>query len=334
MRKQTSTNSGISKFVMKKIPGLNDLRIFEAAARLQHFRQAAEELHLTQSAVSHRIRSLEDRLGLTLFERQNGVSLTDAGRELYDVVKQSLDRLSEGIEQTTQRYAQHKKRVRLSLLPGFAAYWLLPRLNDFYQQYPEVEIQIEAGVEAVELGPRGADLAIRFGRGDWQNCHAQLFLHEYYYLVAAPVWLEQFAPLTMDDLRDKCLLLHANAHDPGASWEQLLAYFGCHSEDLKRTIRFDDSNLILQAALRGHGLALEKHSLVADLVRDKKLQQVLQVGLKSTRDYYLLCSDYSATIPEVKLVSDWLMLSAEEFSRNQSAALSSTYWCNLPATED
>ena len=106
---------------MKIIPGLNDLRIFECAARLQHFRQAAEELHLTHSAVSHRIRSLEERLGMTLFERQNGVSLTDAGRELYGVVRHSLSALSAGIERTTQRYASTKKRVRLSLLPCFAA---------------------------------------------------------------------------------------------------------------------------------------------------------------------------------------------------------------------
>ncbi len=233
-----------------------------------------------------------------------------------------------GIERTTQRYASTKKRVRLSLLPCFAAYWLLPRLHDFYARFPDVELQVEAGVEVVELGPCGADLAIRFGHGDWQNCQSQLFLREYYYLLASPDWLARFAPQSIQDLHDKCLLQHANAQGAGASWEQLFAHFSCARTTLLHTIRFDDSNLILQAALRGHGLALERHSLVADLVREKKLQQVLQVGLKSARDYYLLSSDFSANTPEVRLVSEWLLQTAHDFIKTDSSVLAATQWCH------
>ncbi len=218
--------------------------------------------------------------------------------------------------------------MRLSLLPCFAAYWLLPRLHDFYARFPDVELQVEAGVEVVELGPRGADLAIRFGHGDWQNCQSQLFLREYYYLLASPDWLARFAPQSIQDLHDKCLLQHANAQGAGASWEQLFAHFSCARTTLLHTIRFDDSNLILQAALRGHGLALERHSLVADLVREKKLQQVLQVGLKSARDYYLLSSDFSANTPEVRLVSEWLLQTAHDFIKTDSSVLAATQWCH------
>lgn len=313
---------------MKKIPGLNDLRIFECAARLQHFRQAAEELHLTHSAVSHRIRILEENLGMTLFQRQNGVSLTEAGRELYGVVRQSLSALSEGIERTTQRHGSAKKRVRLTLLPCFAAYWLLPRLHDFYARYPEVELQVEAGVDVVELGPHGADLAIRFGLGHWQGCQTRLFMREYYYLLASPAWVSRFAVHSVSEIQNKCLLQHANAQGAGASWEQLFSHVGYTPGGLTQTIRFDDSNLILQAALRGHGLALERHSLVADLVGEHKLQQVLQLGLKSERDYYLLCSDYSAQCPEVQLVHAWLMQTAAAFMRANAAVLTSTQWLN------
>lgn len=154
---------------MRKISGLNDLRIFESAGRLQNFRQAAEELSLRHSAVSHRVRSLEDQLGIALFERQNGVKLFDAGRELHLAVSTSTAQLEESIDPITQHHGAPRILVRVSALSSFAAHWLLPRLNNFSLTHPTTSLQIQAGADLSDIGENGVDFALRFEDEKWGN---------------------------------------------------------------------------------------------------------------------------------------------------------------------
>jgi LysR family glycine cleavage system transcriptional activator len=312
--------------MMKKIPGLNDLRIFEVAGRLQNFRQAAQELHLTHSAISHRIKSLEDQLGLILFERQNGVQLTDAGRELHRSVTTSLSQLSESIANITQHHSTGKAIVRISVLPSFAAYWLLPRLKNFYQAHPEVRLQIMASVELAQIGERGVDIAIRFGDGHWPKLQVQHWMNEYYYVVASPELMRSKSLSRKEDVHEHVLLQHAQTLGAGASWLQLFKKLSIDAQTDFRQISFDDSNLVIQAAEHGHGIAFERHSLVAGRIDSAALVRPIDIGLRSQYQYYLVTDPSSNMNVATKKVLNWLEKESREFDEGHQAELSQVHW--------
>lgn len=311
---------------MKKIPGLNDLRIFEVTGRLQNFRQAAQELHLTHSAISHRIKSLEDQLGLILFERRNGVQLTDAGRELHRSVSTCLATLSDSIANITRHHATDKSVVRLSVLPSFAAYWLLPRLKNFYGDYPNIHLQIMASVDLAEIGERGADIAIRFGDGCWPQLQVQPWMDEYFYLVAAPELIRAQTLHRTEDLLQHTLLQHANTQGSGSSWLQLFKKIPMNSDKDFRQLSFDDSNLVIQAAEHGHGIAFERHSLVADKIREQSLSRCLHIGLRSQYQYYLITDHHSEKRSPVQTVLRWLEHERDLFVQLHQAELDRIHW--------
>ncbi|MFZ6745499.1 LysR substrate-binding domain-containing protein [Undibacterium sp. JH2W] len=311
---------------MRKIPGLNDLRIFEAAGRLQNFRLAGQELSLTHSAVSHRIRSLEEQLGLELFERQNGVRLTDAGRELHAAVTLTLDQLGTAIDRIGQHHRNPRQVVRVACLPAFAAYWLLPRLHEFYLLRPEISLQIQAGIELADLGNNGVDLALRFGKGTWPHVQSDKFLDEYYYPVASPDFIARLQPAATADLLSLPLLVHANTIGAGSSWSAYFKALGLHAQQTLRSISFDDSNLVLQAAEHGHGIAFERHSHVSARIKSGDLQRLFDSGVRSHSRYYLLSTKQSMSIPAVQCVHDWLMGQAQDFSAQSAAGLASIRW--------
>lgn len=322
---------------MQKIPGLNDLRIFEAAGRLQNFRLAGQELSLTHSAVSHRIRSLEEQLGLELFERQNGVRLTDAGRELHAAVTLSLDQLGTAIARISQHHRSPRQVVRIASLPAFAAYWLLPRLHDFYVAHPDISVQIQASVELAELGENGVDLALRFGTGNWKNVQAHKLMTEYYYPVASPDFIARHQPATVQDLLTLPLLVHAHTIGAGSSWSAYFKALGLYAGQTLRSISFDDSNLVLQAAEHGHGIAFERHSHVSDRIRSGQLQRLFDSGLQSQSDYYLLSTKQSLKLSAVQCVYDWIMCQSMEFKKQGVMELAEIKCLNQTAginTED
>ena len=312
--------------MMKKIPGLNDLRIFEVAGRLQNFRQAAQELHLTHSAISHRIKSLEDQLGLILFERQNGVQLTDAGRELHRSVTKCLSELSDSISAITKHHASENSVVRISVLPSFAAYWLLPRLKDFYAAHPEIRLQILASVELAEIGERGADIAIRFGDGNWANLHAQAWMNEFYYLVASPDYLREHCITQAKDISEQVLLQHAHTMGAGGSWLQLFKKLSLAPHTDVRQVSFDDSNLVIQAAAHGHGIAFERHSLVAGRIEAKALSRLLDIGMRSASQYYLVTDPEHRSHPATQKVLAWLEKEGRAFSLKHQDELDRLNW--------
>ena len=312
--------------MMKKIPGLNDLRIFEVAGRLQNFRQAAQELHLTHSAISHRIKSLEDQLGLILFERHNGVQLTDAGRELHRSVTTSLSQLSESIANITQHHSSGRSIVRVSVLPSFASYWLLPRLKSFYQAYPEIRLQIMASVELAEIGERGVDIAIRFGDGHWPKLHVQPWMNEFYYMVASPALMRGKSFSSKEDILEHVLLQHTNTLGAGSSWLQLFKKLSIDSQAAFRQISFDDSNLVIQAAEHGHGIAFERHSLVAGRIDAKALVRPMDIGLHSQYHYYLVTDPSSKPNLATKKVITWLEKEGREFEQQHHFELSQIHW--------
>jgi len=302
---------------MRQIPGLNDLRVFEAAARLQNFRQAAEELHLTHGAVSHRIRALEDQLNVSLFARQNGVTLTDAGRELYRSAKQALDLIANTIEQIQQHYADPLPQLRLAVLPTFAARWLLPRLSDFHANHAELTLQIEASADLVEVGAKGVDAAIRLGTGHWKDLQSELMLRDYYYPVASAAFVHKYNLTEPRDLFDVPLLAHAYRPGTGLSWKDYFSRLKIPVPQPLQMTTFDDGNLVIQAAEQGMGVALVRHSLARLGSEQNNLQPLFNFALPSDHHYYFVQAATSSQKLATQQLLHWLKAQVIQFETEQ-----------------
>ncbi|MGI9355850.1 MAG: LysR family transcriptional regulator, partial [Rhizobiaceae bacterium] len=173
-----------------RLPSLNALRAFEAAARSLSFRKAAEELFVTPSALSYQIKQLEDQLQMPLFERLNrAVALTEAGRRLYPGIHEGLERM-QGAVRTVGRTAQDKVLV-VSSGPAFAAKWLAPRVYKFVDQHPDIELRIAAGLKLTDFNVDEVDIALRFGGGDYPGLFVEPLFDEAVLPLASPEYVER-----------------------------------------------------------------------------------------------------------------------------------------------
>jgi len=238
------------------LPPLNSLRLFEASARFLSFKDAAEELLLTPSAVSHGIRSLEQWLGARLFIRTpRGLELTDAGARYYPVVKAALGMLINGTQQVSTRH-DGKRRLAISAAPTFASRVLLPSLARFRAQHPGFAVAVDTTHAHAELGDGGVDLAIRMGRGRWDGLAAQRLLGETLVPVCAPERYRKFKDLDIDDVP----LIHVTS--VSEDWARWCAASGRPAPDQARGLRFDTIYMAFEAAARGLGVAIGRRPLV------------------------------------------------------------------------
>lgn len=243
------------------LPPLHALRAFEAVGRLLSFRRAGEELSISQSAVSHHIRHLEETLGARLFERRaRGIALTQAGQRYLETVARAFALIAQGTAELTQTAA--RRRLRVSLLPSFAANWLVPRLGAFQAAHPDIHIDLDPTLRLADLAAGDADLAIRFGDGNWPGGRAELLMPEHLTPVLSPALAARHALRTPEDLLGHTLLF---THRP-ADWEIWAEDTGL---DLGRAriLQLTDYNIVLQAALDGQGVAMGRRLLIADRLR-------------------------------------------------------------------
>lgn len=245
---------------MRRLPPLSQLRAFEAAARHRSFKHAAEELAVTAAAVSHQIRQLESRLGLALFERHTRrVELTAAAQGLYPVLRAGFDAFADAIAALAPARTQ---AVTLAVTPAFAAHWLLPRLPQFQQRHPQIELRILASATVVDLAAGGADLAVRYGGKDDPTLEARELVVDRFVPVASPrLALRRAADLVA--LR----LIHFDWHRPAAdrpAWPRWLRQAGLRHGDARTGLRFSEESHAIQAAVAGHGVALLSRTLVQD----------------------------------------------------------------------
>jgi LysR family transcriptional regulator, glycine cleavage system transcriptional activator len=169
----------------QRLPPLSSLRAFEAAARLESFSLAADEIHVTHGAVSHQVKALEEFLDVTLFRRESRrVALTDDGRYFAERVRSALNQISDAAG-SLKRRAQ-PNRLTISVLPSFASRWLMPRIGRFMALHPGLEVQVEATASLANFARDGVDVAIRFGRGPWPSVHAEWFMDDAYLMVCSP----------------------------------------------------------------------------------------------------------------------------------------------------
>lgn len=287
----------------RTLPPLNALRAFEASARLLSFTKAAQELGVTQAAISHQVKALEAWLGIPLFRRQNRqVLLTDSGQTYFQEVRKALDHLAVGTDRLLKR--DHAGVLTVSTLISFAAKWLVPRLGRFRLRHPEIDVRIAAGDHLVDFESEDVDIAIRYGRGQWSGLHVDRLFGEEIFAVCSPLLLEGPCPLRVpSDLRHHTLLHDTMRED----WQMWLGAAGLSDIDPSRGYSFSHSDMLLQAAIDGHGVALGRSVLVADDLAAGRLMKPFDLSLTAESAYYVACPESTAKRPKIVVFRDWLL---------------------------
>jgi LysR family glycine cleavage system transcriptional activator len=296
----------------RRLPPLNALRAFEAAARHLSFTKAAEELFVTQAAVSHQVKSLEDHLGVPLFRRFNRrLAMTDAAQSYYPALRDALD----AIDQATRRLQLHDDdtMLRVSVLPSLAAKWLMPRLPEFRRLHPEVDVLISAADGLVDFGREDFHMGIRFGAGRYPGLSTTLLMADTIFPVCAPKLLAGENALRKPTDLKHLTLLHddmARRDESSNDWESWLTYAGVTGVDPHRGPAFSHSSMVLTAAIDGQGVALGRLSLAVDDMAAGRLVCPFGPVMEAPLAYYAVSPRAIADRPMVSLFREWLQREA------------------------
>jgi LysR family glycine cleavage system transcriptional activator len=281
------------------LPPLHTLRAFEAIGRLGSFTLAARELHLTHSAVSHQMRALESSLQATLIDRsRREVALTPQGRQFLATVRPLLQQLLDAAEALRQA---GRRRLRINVLPSFAARWLLPRLGDFFLRHPDIDVEVAATQALVDLPAAGAHLGIRTGQGQWAGVRSELLFEEDLFPVASLAYLREHGIKALPDLA-RASLLRDDDHD----WDAWLHAAGLAPKPGSFGAVYRDAALVLQAAENGQGVALARGWLALDALRAGRLCRIGELAVPSPSSYYLVTPRDATASPEVETFVAWL----------------------------
>ena len=292
----------------KALPPLNWLRAFEVSARALNFTHAADELCLTQGAVSQQIRQLERHLGVALFKRlPRGLGLTEEGQAYLPVVQDAITRLAVG---TSEIFGQHTRRplkVRGSL--AFFVHWLAPKLAQFSLAYPQVDIRYISNIWVKELDGED-DLEIRWGRGQWPGLVAQRLTWDTLFPVCSPA-LMAASPLREPADIGRHPLLHVLGYEEG--WGYWLKRVGADQVDASTGMQFDTLISTLRMAELGQGIALARSSMVVELLREGRLVEPFQQRIEASESFYLVRSSGADQHPDALGFSAWLVEQAHRF---------------------
>ncbi len=290
-----------------KLP-LNALRAFEAVAAHLSFTDAARSLNVTTAAVSSHIKSLEEYLETPLFVRHSrSVRLTPQGARLLPGIQRGMGELTRAVDQLRQD--RSSGLLNISLLGSFLQKWLLPRLGDFYQKYPDVDLRFNASRELVDFMHTDFHAAVRYGGGHWENLQAERMLDDWVFPVTSPALLAKLGPInTLGDL-NKYQLLHS-ASEPWVDW---LRRVGGDTTRVERGPVLDDSASLLAAAEQGHGLALARWSLVAGDLAAGRLVRPSAQSVRQLNSYYFVAPPHHFELPKVLRFRDWLRAVCSEF---------------------
>lgn len=282
---------------------LSSLRAFEAAARLGSFKAAAEELAVTPTAVSHQIRALEAQTGLALFDRQvRKVSLTDAGTQLYPVLRDGFDAFEATLARLTQQ-RRTRAQVSISATNAFTVKWLVPRMADFQRRHPDIDLQLQASDDLIDLRSTAVDIAIRYGRGPYPG------------LAIEPLFTDRFAPVanprlgvvSPEDLARVPLIRFdwKRPRPENPTWERWFMVAQRRLSSQASQLRFSDEGHAIQAAVAGHGIALVSLALIADDLEAGHLVQPFGPAIDGHTFYLAMYADRPPSAP-VLAVAHWL----------------------------
>ncbi|MCH2038411.1 MAG: LysR substrate-binding domain-containing protein [Rickettsiales bacterium] len=286
---------------MRHLPPLNSLKAFESVARHLSFSRAAEELGVTQSAISKQIRLLEEYLLVPLFYRKHQhIELTDQAYSYYAALQSLFDKL----EQETDRMMGGHKRtesLRLNILPSLSSCWLIPKLEDFKQHYPNIAVSIDIGDGTVDFNTNGADIAIRVAQhNQWERYTTEVVMEEELVPVCAP----ELGDVTMESIQDKPLLQHTTRPN---MWHDYFHSIGLTNESLEYHLGFEHFYMLIQAACDGMGVALVPKALVVRELEKGTLGIPFEAEFENTYRYYLIAPQHKAELRKCRLFTKWLL---------------------------
>ncbi len=299
---------------MARLPSLDTLRVFSIAARHLSFTKAAGELHLTQSAVSHRVRALEEELGVLLFNRlMRRLELTRAGQALAQRVDQAVADIARTIADLDQ--GGDAQRLRVTMLPSVASRWLVPRLLRFHAENPDIELQLVADPRLLDLRAADIDLAIRFGRGAYPGYAVTMLMPDVVFPVCSPRLIAQHGPVATTEALLGLPLLHDSSTEgdgSGSDWSSWLNHLGRSDAVCDGGQRFSEAGLLIDAAVLGLGVALARASLVSDHMANGRLICPLRLVAPTAFAYYLVGLPEATSLPKIVRFRDWLQAEAAD----------------------
>jgi LysR family glycine cleavage system transcriptional activator len=292
------------KGLRAKLPPPNSILTFEAAARHQSFTRAARELNVTQAAVSRQIKTLEDHLGMPVFRRaRRTVLLTSEGKRLHEAVMAGLDHIAEIVTELQRAMARPHLTVATTL--AFSSFWLIRRIPDFRARFPEIELRIVTSDADVDLVAEQVDIAVRYGSGKWPGLSATRLFTAEVFPVCSPTLLDSVSIETPADLL-KAPLLELEAVDASwLDWASWLQEVGLGTKRLRRLLTFNNSPLLIQAAVDGQGVALGWTPYVTELLALGGLVRPLETVVRPSNAYYLV-TPLDGGNPTATVFSDWI----------------------------
>ncbi len=306
---------------MRHLPSFSALRAFEAAARFGSFKEAADALNLSTSAISHQIRTLEKELGQAMFERHaNGVILTESARLYLTYIRSAFDQLEKGTDLVQQNLS--KNALRISLLSTLSTLWLIPRLTQFNRLFPNTRIELGDSAELVDFSVSRADAAIRYDfnqKGEWKGLVAHPLIDEYVFPVCSPAYLEEHPEVVELKWHSEHTLLLNSRHPK--EWETWANKKGIKltknkKEIVPSVITMDTSNMTLMAAKNGLGIALGRTPFVDQLLENTELVRIHQeVHHRGTRHFLVYPADH-ANHPKLIQFRDWLISAAAKCNQH------------------
>jgi LysR family glycine cleavage system transcriptional activator len=286
------------------------LRAFEAAARHVSYSRAAEELNLTHGAISFQMRVLKEALGVDLFKRSGRrMVLTPEGQRLFGYVRDGFTRLEQGMEDV--RTSRRGQVLTVSVHPGLASYWVIPRLGDFQRKHPEIDVSLLPNTALVDFSREDIDMALRYGPGHWPGVVAVKLMDEEIFPVCSPRFNNGALPKAPRDLADLPLL--RDARQPWSDWFKSM---GLDLPEPDRGPVYNEPSLVLQAAIAGQGIALARGALARPEIDAGHLVRLVPRGARARFSYYIAYPPAAASIPRVVAFRDWLLAQAGESLTN------------------
>jgi LysR family glycine cleavage system transcriptional activator len=294
-----------------RLPALNNLKAFEAAARHESFTRAAEELCVTQGAVSQQVKALEEGLGIKLFNRERQrLIITEAGRDYLMVVRDALDRIAIGTERLLQR--QNAGVLTVSTSPDFAAKWLVHRLGHFAEAHSGIDLRVSATLHHVDFAREEVDLAVRHGEGNWLGLDAVQLSAEQLFAVCSPKLLTGRQRLSKPADILKFPLIHL---DSRADWTRWLRAVDVDDAGAAHGTVLNRASMVIDAAINGQGVALARTTLAAWDLINGRLVRPFPASIPLSKTYWIICPKATSNVPKIVTFRSWLLAEATEDAR-------------------
>jgi putative choline sulfate-utilization transcription factor len=307
----------VIKGLRKKLPPPNSIIAFEAAARHQSFTRAAQELNVTQTAVSRQIKTLEDHLGLAVFRRiGRTVQLTREGKRLHEAVMAGLSHIAEIVAELQQTDARPHLTVATTL--AFSSFWLIRRIPDFRARFPEIELRLITSDADLDLHREEIDVAVRYGSGKWQGLSATRLFTAEVFPVCSRALLDRIPVRTPRDLLNAPLLEQEASDKSWLDWASWLREIGLDGRKLRPLFTFNNWPLLIEAAVDGQGIALGWTPYVNELLERGKLVRPIETVLRPANAYYLVTPLRSAN-PNAEAFSQWIREQAGSLTDHRDA---------------